>query len=723
MARASRHILLCGGTKTTGSDAADAEALRLDLWGKSGQANVSLHIEDIHAKLLRDVPETFQDLVEIATYVYCADQAVGRGRIDVDTFGSHWRRELEFHIPVRRLDFWKSKEVVNALQETVAYLTDDFYSFTFYPAQNAPEFQKYLDLPISEGPKGEPEQVMMFSGGLDSLAGAIQEAVIEKKRVLLVNHRSTDKLNRKHAELLTKLGQKAGAFMPGHLRVRVNKGSDITKDYHQRSRSFLYAALGGTVARMVRLKSLRFYENGVVALNLPVCAQVVGSRATRTAHPRVLGGFQRLLSLVAGEQFDVSNPFIWTTRGEAIKKLLDAGCGELVGPSMSCAHTWQISNEQTHCGMCSQCIDRRLGMIVAGAEEFDPIGHYRGDVFAQSLPNDMDKMMVATYLERANSVRGVATEIQFLNLFPEVLEALPSLDGSSGSALARVLDLYKRHAREVNKAVDTMMMRHVQAIRERTLPADCLLRIVYESASVTSVMTEGGQAAVQTGTTKCYPEVTTEVGENASKRKANSTNSEKLQEYVFRHTGDFWEIVFEGCKLPPVRHLAGLTYIQVLLSNPGKEISALSLYEIENPPPPEAINTKLSMEDREKFGTGGSHQPILDKLTSTQLKKAKAALEATLCDPDLSDNQKNTIEDRLEAINKALSNCQVARSKGGASFENKAKKQPRQTVSKSIDDAYAALAGMQNGQKLVKHLRYAIRKGSMLMYPPGLSWS
>ncbi|MCX6995797.1 MAG: hypothetical protein NTV49_01610 [Kiritimatiellaeota bacterium] len=491
---ASKHVIVCGGIKSVGVDTLGAVVLRLNLWGKGATANVSLHIEDIHAKLLRDVPEAFEDFAEIATYVYCADQAIGRGGKDVDTFGSHWRRDLEFHIPVRCLEFWRSKEVLAALCDTVTFLTDDFYSFAFYPAQDPPRFQQYLTMPIADGPKGDPEQVMMFSGGLDSLAGAIQEAVVEKKRVLLVNHRSTDKLNRKHAELLLKLEQKAGIFMPGHLRVRVNKDSGLTKDYHQRSRSLLYAALGGTVARLVGLKSLRFYENGVVGLNLPVCAQVVGSRATRTAHPRVLAGFQRILSLVAGERFEVSNPFQWSTRGEAIRKILDAGCGELVGPSMSCAHTWEISNEKTHCGMCSQCIDRRFGMIVANGEQYDPIGHYKGDVFTQSLPNDMDKMMVATFLERANSVKGITNEVQFISRFPEVLDSLPYLDGDASSALARVLDLYKRHAGEVNKGVDTMMGRHSRAIRERTLPGDCLLRIVYESASVTSVPADGAES-------------------------------------------------------------------------------------------------------------------------------------------------------------------------------------------------------------------------------------
>lgn len=45
---------------------------------------------------------------------------------------------------------------------------------------------------------------------------------------------------------------------------------------------FLYAALA------VGRDSLRVYENGVVGLNLPLVGQLVGSRASRTTHPRSL---------------------------------------------------------------------------------------------------------------------------------------------------------------------------------------------------------------------------------------------------------------------------------------------------------------------------------------------------------------------------------------------------------------------------------------------------
>jgi hypothetical protein len=47
--------------------------------------------------------------------------------------------------------------------------------------------------------------------------------------------------------------------------------------------------------------------------------------------------------------------------------------------------------------------------------------------------------------------------------------------------------LYKRHAGEVNAAVDKLVARHITAIRQRTLPGDCLLRTVVESGAVTSL--------------------------------------------------------------------------------------------------------------------------------------------------------------------------------------------------------------------------------------------
>ena len=213
----------------------------------------------------------------------------------------------------------------------------------------------------------------------------------------------------------------------------------------------------------------------------------------------------------------------------------------------------------------------------------------------------------------------------------------------------------------------------------------------------------------------------------AALRNKNQTPSTEFQDYVFRRNGnksDFWEIVFEGHKLDPVRHRAGMTYLHALLSQPGKDIAALVLYEIENPPPPQFVSppkgNAMDPIERERYGTGGSRQTILDGTTPAQLKKAHDALEAKLTDPDLTERQREHTEDQMAAIDKALSNCRVATAAGGATFEVKQTKKCRQTVSAAIDSAIKALS--KQSKDIVNHLKPAVRKGKICIYTANQTW-
>lgn len=266
----------------------------------------------------------------------------------------------------------------------------------------------------------KPEQVVMFSGGLDSLAGAIDEVVNQKRRVLLVTHKATSKLNKRYQTLEQMLAEKADGNAPPRISVRVHKTKELNHEYTQRSRSFLYVSIGATIAKMLGLNSVRFYENGVISLNLPVCAQVVGGRATRTTHPRVMKGFQDIVSLVAEGPFTVENPYIWKTKADVVKVITDAGCQDLIKHSMTCTHTWEMTNQHTHCGGCSQCIDRRFAVLAANADQHDPVDHYKFDVFTQSRDaqdkkKNVEKIMAAAYLERANQVKNLADVTQFVS--------------------------------------------------------------------------------------------------------------------------------------------------------------------------------------------------------------------------------------------------------------------------------------------------------------------
>lgn len=547
---ASERYIICGGAAATVPTACEADAVRLHLYGSDDDNKITLQIDDIRKQMYRDVPARFHDLLDIATYVFAADQAIARGARDVETFGAGWRRRLHFVIPVTDMEFWRSDKVLKCLVGTLGFLSDDHYSFDFVPSVNRPAFQGFLNFNEKGEMMGFPEQVVMFSGGLDSLGGAVEEIVNQKRRVILVNHRSTPKLDKRYGKIRELLDAKAQTNPPGHIRVTVHKKKWMNAEYTQRSRSFLFASLGATIANMLGQSNLRFYENGVISLNLPVCAQVVGGKATRTTHPRVLHGFQTLLSMIVDGSFTVENPFCWKTKGEVVDLIAKSGCAEMIGPSISCTHVWEMRTDHSHCGTCSQCVDRRFAIIAAGAEGHDPLDQYGVDVFTQSRKDIKgireDKTLFASYLERANQVDRITSATQFLVRYPEVARVLPYLNGDPGASAQRCHEMYKRHSAEVAAVIHKMFALHGPAIFKRNLPADAMMRIVYESNLPTSV-------------------------------PVTPVLQEQIADNVFRRCGGAWQARFKGGKPFTVLPWLGSSYIHYLLVAPGQPRPALDI--------------------------------------------------------------------------------------------------------------------------------------------------
>jgi len=546
----TERYIICGDAKSTVPPGHEADALKLHLYGAEDDNKITLQIDDIRTQIYKEVPARFHDLLDIATYVCSADQCIERGAKDVETFGGNWRRHLRFVIPVGDVEFWQSEKVKQCLRTTLGFLSDDNYEFNFVPITKRPSFQGFLNFNDQGEMLGFPEQVIMFSGGLDSLGGAVEEIVNQKRRVILVNHRATEKLDKRYRAIRDLLNAKAPANPPCHIRVTVHKQKWMNKEYTQRTRSFLFVSLGATIANMLGQSNVRFYENGVISMNLPVCAQVVGGKATRTTHPRVLHGFQTLLSMITSSAFTVENPFIWKTKGEVVGMIAKSGCQELIGPSISCTHTWEMTKEHSHCGTCSQCVDRRFSIIAAGADQHDPLTQYAVDVFTQSRQKNEkiheDKTMFASYLERANQVDRMTGATAFLARYPEVARALRYLNGDPGASAQRCFDLYKRHSAEVNTVIDKMFALHSQAIRQRTLPADAMMRVVYESNLPTSV-----------------PVI--------------PVYEEQIPDNVFRRCGGAWQVRFKGQNTFTVLPWLGASYVHYLLVSPNESRPAIDI--------------------------------------------------------------------------------------------------------------------------------------------------
>ena len=88
------------------------KAKALNIWPKAGRTNVTLEVTQLYDKFWKNVPARYEDLLEIAAYVFSGDQAIERtGKNDVDSMGARWRRQLHYHIPVREPEFWELPDV------------------------------------------------------------------------------------------------------------------------------------------------------------------------------------------------------------------------------------------------------------------------------------------------------------------------------------------------------------------------------------------------------------------------------------------------------------------------------------------------------------------------------------------------------------------------------------------------------------------------------------
>ena len=688
---ANERSILCGQVSSDALPFEQKKPLHFHLWGP--QENVSLYISDIRSQLLKDINPSFHDLVEIATYVYCADQAITRGSDGVDNFGENWRRRLFFRIAVRNPDLWNSSPLKGQLIETLSFLSEDEYHFDFVKLKKQPPTQQHFEFDVDP-----PEEVMLFSGGLDSLGGAIQEAVTNSRKIMMVTHKSTQKLNRRHRKLLELLSKEA-THQPLHIPVVINKIKSLGREYTQRSRSFLYAALGATVAHMFKLSRIRFYENGIISFNLPISSQVVGARATRTTHPQVINGFAKIFSALAGKPFSVENPFLWKTKTEVINDIVKAGCADTIKFSTSCAHTWEMTKLHTHCGKCSQCIDRRFAILAAGAQEYDPAEAYGVDLLVGERVEGEPRTMMAAYAETANEVADI-TAFDFFGRYGETARVLKHLNGSADSIALQIYELHRRHAKCITKVVDDAISQNRIAIRKRQLPESCLLRLVCDSGGI-----------------------------QAGQEDSNSKPDCKFVDNYICIKGQCWAIRYEGNEERIYTPDIGFYHLQILLENPGTPFSASKLDVIVRRMTKDELCASVSAgetpsdEEVNVFGQSDAG-PILDEHAVCAYRQRLNEIEVELHEAR-SNNDLGKI-DTLEA-EKGWIESEFANATGlGGTIRNLAdeRNKTRNRVGNAIRRALKKIK--QYDRPLSDHLQKPILNlGHTLSYVPrdDLTWS
>jgi 7-cyano-7-deazaguanine synthase in queuosine biosynthesis len=436
--------------------------------------NFNLDADKLRAKALAEIDPLCDDFLEIASVVFVADSTVSRGGEKRSWMGQDWRREFSFKIPVRQPDFWQRPDVVEALTDAVSFLTEDDVHFDFVAGEFAQSRQPFLEFDPA-GPQFEANEVILFSGGLDSFAGALETLATTSHKVLLVSHRSAQKVIPRQDEL--------GAYLAGrftgrvqHLQVKARRRGAESKETTQRSRSLLFTALGWAAAKALRIPRLSFYENGTISHNLPISPQVIGTMATRTTHPLALKKLNDLLQLLGPGQISIENRYEWLTKTDVVRRIEQNGGTEKIARAVSCTSIREQDTLRTHCGACSQCLDRRFAILAAGLEEHDPPECYATDVLFGARDRGRSVTMAVEWTRHALRLREM-DERGFMSAFAhELMQIIRGHDDlTRAEALRRVHDLHIRHSNAVAGVLERVVKEKAADIVARRLSASSLV--------------------------------------------------------------------------------------------------------------------------------------------------------------------------------------------------------------------------------------------------------
>src|SRR5882724_1862407 len=124
----------------------------------------------------------------------------------------------------------------------------------------------------------------------------------------------------------------------------------------------------------------------------------------------------------------IHNTLLFKTKKEVLGIIAASGYPELLQETVSCAHTEGKTKQQPHCGVCSQCIDRRFATEAAGLVEHDLSSRYEIDIFEHAIEKPADQLQAESYVRFAQRLEGISTASEFLEAFPDLYDCLPDGD-------------------------------------------------------------------------------------------------------------------------------------------------------------------------------------------------------------------------------------------------------------------------------------------------------
>lgn len=676
-------LFLCDGAPVPRQLANEPWTHREEIRSSGPRPELNLQLDTLDTKLHGVVSGVANDLLYIACCCLAADQRIDRGSKQIDIHRRKWRRHFTMVLPVSSPTLWARPDVTAALREALGFATEDDWSFAFVKLPPATVRQTLFGKETDRVLRGNPDCVVLFSGGMDSLCATVEAIADRGQRPLALSFRSANQVAHGQADLVRAVRQRFPDWLLPHLAFSSQRRGGPEPDPSQRSRAFVLAALGCAVAESLGIETVLLADNGYVSINPPISGELAGALASRGTHPTLLRLVNRLVSLLFSQPIMLINPLADQTRAEALETLKRHNCQDLISSTLTCGkfRSPRQSGAVPHCGTCSQCVDRRFAVIRAGLEDVDPADRYVVDLFTQDLVGG-EALKVAPMYVRFAQEAGQLTPEGIVTATPHLTACLDDASGDVHRDALELGHLLWRHSREVTAVVAEMIGRYPRELATGVLPDRSLLRLVMGAASVPASGTEP---------------VTLRADDRDWTGDAPSMELK----------GTCWHVVFNGEKAV-VRDRKGFAYISRLLKEPDQEIGASLLAS-------GGIGEVTSMAEVAEAGltVGSTFDEVLtvedENYLRTHIDFLRAERHKT---KDLE--RQSDIDREIEAVETHIAKT---RGRGGRprTFADNDER-ARASVKRAIDRALAELA--VHLPALHEHLRDSIHTGRRVTYAP-----
>lgn len=338
-------------------------------------------------------------------------------------------------IPLRSPDRWNAAALA-ALGDALELLGGATWQFDVTRAKTAVDVVDESQRSIRK-----IDSVALFSGGVDSSCGA---ATLKGRDVQLCSFYTRQKTRQ------LELARALNLAEPTQWAIPRSAGRGRSFFY----RSFLFLAQAAVVAQSWGVREILQFENGVLASAIPPSEAFV---MTKHAYPTVHRHLERLLHVLFGGEWAITNPFAKQTKREVVKEM-QARLGaqrtaELMAQTDTCWSHWAPhvhglrKRPGVPCGVCVPCLMRRTAL---------PAEKYRIDLAKARWQNDpVIGGSFRAYFAFLESVRRCRSDDEFYQLLPGQGRRL--VTSGDGLNVDEALDLFRRFQKEFSRTFEVRL--------------------------------------------------------------------------------------------------------------------------------------------------------------------------------------------------------------------------------------------------------------------------